>query len=108
MLAGLRYLSAKQKDTFYASNVAWCLGYITGFTGGYRYGIDEATTPDFGILGPASEQKVQVLVTWLRMHPELLHLSPDTLTWAAFAEALPCPSAGAPKMQGRQSSTAPR
>src|SRR5262249_53256231 len=86
------------------TTVGWCRGYVLGFTDGYNFALHPSRTnkpssAEFCTRGTPTDQMVRVLVAWLHRHPNLLHLSRDTLTWAAFVEVFPCSSAFAPPQE---------
>jgi hypothetical protein len=110
----LRARDAGQGDKSAWFNTGWCLGYVSGFGGGYLIATDPTIPTDvkesFAFCGMGErritiEQSVRILVEWLRTHPKLLDLPKSYVSAWAFADAFPCPSSDAPKMSGRQHGT---
>jgi hypothetical protein len=100
----LRALATQQGDANAWFAAGWCLGYVLGFGDGHRIGTDPTMQADrkdtFTYCGVGTrrmtvEQRVRMLVQWLRTHPKILDLPQSYVIAWAFANAFPCPSTGA-------------
>ncbi len=68
----------------------WCMGYVSGWQG--RNDIRIKGTAKFICFPEARvSQFKDVLVKYLKNHPETRHQNAVPLTWRAFKEAFPCP-----------------
>lgn len=76
------------------SDVQWCLGFVRGFTQMNNWYRMEGKSELFCGLGDGLQDQyaAEVLVEYLRNHPELLKMKDGALALAAFVDRFPCKS----------------
>lgn len=74
------------------SDAQWCLGFVRGFTQMNNWYRMEGKSELFCGLGDGLQDQyaAEVLVEYLRHHPELLDMKDGTLALAAFVDRFPC------------------
>ncbi len=90
----------REGDPGYASTPSgtMCMGYLAGFIAGFivtesfyqaqSHSLHPSMClPKGGITG---DQEILIVVKWLNVHPQFLHLNEAFLVAAAFQDAFPC------------------
>lgn len=84
------YVACAQADK------TWCYAYLAGLADGFAF--EENATPLICIPPHAdTRQLADIVVEFLRTHPERRHYQAGSLVWGALFDAFRCPNVPKPK-----------
>lgn len=79
-----------QVDPVYRLKVAECRGYVIGIADTFDCTVQASGFKWNSSTGSSQRDLVDVVVTWLKLHPEHLNYQANGLVAAALSDAYPC------------------